>query len=912
MILASGAVMAQECIGFWENDIASGGTNGATSVFAADINGDGRIDVLSASYNDDTIAWYEASESTPPQYTQRVISTDADGVAAVYAVDIDGDGDMDVLAASPYDDTIALYENLGSGTPVFGRQVISSNADHALDVFAVDVDGDGDIDVLSANFVDNEIAWYENPVIENPVLNPDGGSAFFVKHVVSSSVYSAASVFAIDMDGDGDTDVLSASLTGDTVFWHEAELGVEVDDQGVEHPAILFTEHIVTAGADGVRSVFAADMDSDGDPDVLSASISDNKIAWHDNLRVTYCDDLTTPCDVDSDCDSDCLADPDSDGDPDCLNDLDSDGDEDGFCDWRFTTHTISNTAEGAKSIYVTNINDDPYPDVLAASEGNDTVVWYENSGGAEPSFVEHIVSSETESADAVFAADLDSDGDLDILSASSVPGSVSSSDKIAWFENSGAAAPWTERIIAETAEGANALFVAEIDGDIDTDGYDFELVAATSGGKVLWYEIEDPTPEQPEFTFTRHLISDNVPGATSVYVADLDSDGDEDVVAASSERDRVLWFANDSLGNFGPAQVITSDAVSVESVFVVDVDGDGNPDVLSASSGDDKIAWYRSDGLSPPGFTERIVASGDSAESPYVTVSAKSVFAADINSDGNMDILSASSGDDKIAWFENDGAEPLPGFVERIIASDDPSEAVYRADGASSVSAADIDSDGDLDILEASANSAIIVWYENRIGEGDPSGLDFIRFVVATQVFQAVFVSAADVDGDGDMDVLSTSLGDDNVAWYENDIVSDSDSDGDTDGTTDSDGPSFTRHVVDSSGENPRTVLARDLTRDGNPDLFAGFRFESAWFEQIGERCGEFDVNDDGVMNGIELAWIGRAFGLTSDCGADPPAWWCPVDYNGDGLVDGDDLSILATSSVWGETTLDCSFTCR
>ncbi len=889
MILASGAVIAQ-CIGFWENDIASGGTNGATSVFAADINGDGRTDVLSASYNDDTIAWYEAGEGTPPQYTQHVIASDADGVAAVFAVDIDGDGDTDVLAASPYDDTIALYENIGSGTPVFGRQIISSSADHAIGVYAADVDGDGDIDVLSANFVDNEIVWYENPVIENPELNPDGGSPFFVEHVVSSRVYSAASVFAVDMDGDGDTDVLSASLTGDTVFWHEAELGVEVDDQGEEHPAILFTDHVVTDEADGVRAVFAADMDSDGDPDVLSASISGNTIAWHDNLGGAYCGDLTTPCDVDSDCDSD---------------DIDTDGNPihvDGVCSWGFMTNVISSTAEGAKALFVANINDDPYPDVLAASERDDTIAWYENSGGAEPSFTEHIVSSDTKSADAVFAADLDSDGDLDILSASSVPGSVSSSDKIAWFENSGAAPPWTERIISETAEGANALVAAEIDGDIDTSGRDFELVAATSGGRVVWYEIDEDcdTSGACSWQFTRHLISDDVPGARSVYAADLDDDGDEDVVAASAGRDRVLWFANDALGNFGPARVITSDAVSVESVFVADVDGDGHLDVLSASSGDDKIAWYRSDGLSPPGFTEMIIASNDSAESPYVAVTAKSVFAVDIDGDDDMDVLSASFGDDKISWFENDGVGPPegPGFVERVIASDDSSEAVYRADGASSVSAADIDSDGDLDILEASANSSIIAWYENVIGEEHPPGLAFVRHVVSTQVFQAVFVSAADVDADGDMDVLSTSLGDDIVAWYENDI--------------DSDGPSFTKHVVDSGGENPRTVLARDLTGDGQPDLFAGFRFESAWFEQIGERCGEFDANGDGVMNGIELAWIGRAFGLTSDCRAVPPAWWCPVDYNGDDLVDGDDLAILATSTVWGETTDECSFTCR
>jgi hypothetical protein len=860
LLLAWGAATAQndDCTGFWENDIASGGTNGATSVFAADINRDGHIDVISASYNDDTIAWYENNRATPPEFTQHVITTSADGVAAVYAVDIDDDGDVDVLSASPYDDTIALYENIGTATPAFAKQVLSDTADHALAVFAADVDGDGDTDVLSGAFVGNEIAWYENPAIENPDLNPEGGSPYFVKRVISSSVSHASSVFAIDIDGDGDTDVLSASVSDDKISWHE--------NSGTPSGVDDWTEHEVSTSADGAKSVFAADMDNDGDPDVLSASISDNKIAWYEN-RGALCDDLATVCSSDSDCSA---------------NEV---------CLVRFTTYTIANTADGAKSVLVADINDDPYPDVLAASEGDNTIAWYENSGDPSQPFVEHTVSSETESADAVFAADLDSDGDMDILSASSVPGSISSSDKIAWFENSGAVSPWTERAIAETAEGANALFP----GDVDSDG-DFDLVAATSSGKVVWFEIEGTA--EPEFT--RHVISDDVPGATSVHVFDLDNDGDKDIVAASADRDRVLWYANDngSPGDFGPAQIITSNASSVESVFVADIDGNGHPDVLSASSGDDKIAWYESDGLSPPGFTERIISSSDSELSPYVTVSAKSVFATDLDSDGDMDVLSASSGDDKIAWFENDGLSP-PGFVEHIIASDDSSEAVYRADGAHSVFAADIDDDGNMDILSASSYDHIIAWYEQRNEADGESAIVFTRHVVSAGVFFAVFVAAFDMDDDGDLDVLSTSLGDDRVAWYENDI--------DTDGGQNL---IFMKHVVVSDGDNPRTVVARDLTGDGRADLFAGFRFKTSWFEQIDERCVGFDANGDDVMDGIELAWIGRAFGQTSD---DPPStWWYAVDYNQDGIVDGDDLAILALPTVWGETTDECSFTCQ
>ncbi len=72
---------------------------------------------------------------------------------------MDGDGDMDVLSASGNDDKIAWYENNGSES--FTAHTITTSADNAETVFAVDVDGDGDIDVLSASVNDDKIAWYE-------------------------------------------------------------------------------------------------------------------------------------------------------------------------------------------------------------------------------------------------------------------------------------------------------------------------------------------------------------------------------------------------------------------------------------------------------------------------------------------------------------------------------------------------------------------------------------------------------------------------------------------------------------------------------------------------------------------------------------------------------------------------------
>ena len=75
---------------------------------------------------------------------------------------------------------------------VFGDEtIISSNAAGAESVFAVDLDGDGDMDVLTASRNDDKIAWYEN-----------NGNQTFTSHTISTDADGAKSVFAADMDGD--------------------------------------------------------------------------------------------------------------------------------------------------------------------------------------------------------------------------------------------------------------------------------------------------------------------------------------------------------------------------------------------------------------------------------------------------------------------------------------------------------------------------------------------------------------------------------------------------------------------------------------------------------------------------------------------------------------------------------------
>ena len=109
-----------------------------------------------------------------------------------------------------------------------------------------------------------------------------------IEHILSSAAELAESVYAVDIDGDGDMDVVSASFRDEKVAWHEND------------GTASFREHAISTFASGANGVFAADIDGDGDNDVLSSSAGDNKVAWYRNdgapKRGDFNEDQTVGC----------------------------------------------------------------------------------------------------------------------------------------------------------------------------------------------------------------------------------------------------------------------------------------------------------------------------------------------------------------------------------------------------------------------------------------------------------------------------------------------------------------------------------------------------------------------------------------------------------------------------------------
>ena len=152
----------------------------------------------------------------------------------------------------------------------------------------------------------------------------------------------------------------------------------------------------------------------------------------------------------------------------------------------------------------------------------------------------------------------------------------------------------------------------------------------------------------QTTFGEQQVIMQPEADSPTDVYAADLDGDGDLDVLSASEDDDKIAWYENDGSGNFGDQQVITTSAAGAESVYAADLDGDGDLDVLSASYRDNKIAWYENDGSGTFGAQQVITTSAErgglrSRRRPrrgrgFTTSSRRRTTT-------------------KIAWYENDGS---------------------------------------------------------------------------------------------------------------------------------------------------------------------------------------------------------------------------------------------------------------
>jgi len=224
-------------------------------VQAVDLDGDGLLDVVVCDAKNNTVNWIRQFPSGV--YTETVLATELIAPAHVQAIDFDKDGDLDLMVGVlgmlfPNNDkigSVVILENDGKCN--FKKHVVVDKVARVSDVRAGDLDGDGDMDLAVAQFGydDGETRWIENL-----------GDWKFKSHILQN-LSGPINVEIVDVDRDGDLDIISLV----SQEWEEIYCFIN-DGKGNFKPKLLWGSSNQDYGSSGISM---CDLDKDGDMDIL-------------------------------------------------------------------------------------------------------------------------------------------------------------------------------------------------------------------------------------------------------------------------------------------------------------------------------------------------------------------------------------------------------------------------------------------------------------------------------------------------------------------------------------------------------------------------------------------------------------------------------------------------------------------
>ncbi len=376
--------------------------------------------------------------------------------------------------------------------------------------------------------------------------------------------------------------------------------------------------------------------------------------------------------------------------------------------------------------------------------------------------------------------------------------------------------------------------------GDLDEDGFE-DVVSAQEDSS----HIRVAYGGEGENDWFRLSLAEGAEaaGVEDVNLGDLNGDGRLDVIAAC-EKGHLLYLQNPASKHRGLrwgriAPEITRNRGSWIKAYFADFDGDGRAEVVAANKGSESfgsggpataISWFSIDGdpLEQASWSENELTR---VQAPV------NAMPVDLDGDGDLDVFGGSMDETRVFWFENvteEGGEIA--FEERPIALQTPAGEPRKAT-AFNVELADLDGDGRLDAVLAT-RPGVLSW------AAQPEGADSVWSVHDIGSFAPDDMTGflpADIDGDGDLDVMAGSysrgprqrdgeevtaqdpLG--RIAWFQNS--------GDAAGQ-------WTRHdiVRRKRGMFDRFIV-RDVGEDGDLDFFAtrgnsGDNDGVFWLEQL------------------------------------------------------------------------------
>jgi|GEM_PF-553146 len=703
------------------------GSQGMHIKTIGDLNGDGRTDLIVAgSLLGEPIVWYESPTWAKHTVTDSTLggwSTDAE------VGDIDNDGDQDIVISSWYreDKGIEWFENTGNGLS-WTRHIIGSPRAHDMELADFDRDGDLDIVTRQQESEGNKLElWEQN--------SPTSWS----HRTLTTSVPTGEGLMIGDIDNDSDPDIIIAGI------WFENTRDIMTGTW----PAHTYT----TAWTEPDANAETADINRDGLLDIIltpsEKAAQQYRIAWYQ-----------------------APADPTA-------------------TDW--TEHIVDNTTECVlHSLRVADIDKDGDLDLITAemhqSSNPDEVRVYinEGTGGLGTSWHKEVIA--TSGSHFMRIGDFDRDGDIDLFGANWTGTRIVD----LWRNDLNSKLTldtWTRHVI-DAERPWKSVFISF--GDMDRDGKNDIL----TGG--WWYR----NPGDPAGTWVRNDIGSPLNNMAAVY--DYDQDGDLDVLgtpwAGSGADANFHWARNDgtgiftilsnitigegdflqgvAVGRFQPKgnietalswhagtgngiQMLTtptdpstdtwpwariSDTDQQEQLSVGDIDRDGDLDLLLGTQ------WLRNDNTSYSIHT--LFNTTDQPDRNRL---------ADINNDGRLDAVVGYLGISttaKLAWYEQP-LDPTQAWTEHLIAN---------IVGPMSLDTADVDRDGDLDVVAGEHNlsnpsSAGLFVFENSNG----TGTTWQQHTVYIGDEHHDGAQLVDIDKDGDLDIISIGWSHNNVLLYEN-----------------------------------------------------------------------------------------------------------------------------------------------
>jgi hypothetical protein len=606
---------------------------------------------------------------------------------SIQVIDMDNDGDQDVLVATYTEagDQLIWYQNVGS--PYLRRKgALESHYESPDDIVmlfkikAAGLNQEGNTEFIAAE----QWPWY---IGSGALFRYELDSGGMDRVHISQYFDTYISFMALeDIDNDGDTDLLIRDSEGLKHHLRDSlghfGLGTMILDFS------LFENYPSFMEQSGV-----GDIDSDGDVDILLTNWSG--LSWLENLGDTSFAP-PQPIGAESLNDSETyLDDIDLDGDIDILF-LETENGNLGYMvnqgDGQFDRLDILTEMGQCSRLSYEDINVDGLEDIILLSDSEGSLLKLNGLGGGSFTEPENINLDQGLPFDYLFF-DPDNDNDPDILS-------MNTSGPLVWYENGGDGEFGDHYFINSSSGGIKSLLIVDLENDSSAE----IVVASQHEDKIVALRNDGPGHYK-----TQTIPNSSVEGIDEIVSGDIDGDGDQDILATSSSG-YVYWLRNE-----GFDQLLIHDTIShVESsrhVFLEDYNGDGFLDAIFDVPSQNRISIFLNSGDAQ--FVDSL--SLDLGATAY------ELKIVDVDGDSDKDVLCSLEGLYQIMWLENvdGGGTTVQHDLESILAS------------ARALSFGDMDGDGVADI--AAAGSGQIIWSKGEDGGvyGDWAVIESVEGVV-------------------------------------------------------------------------------------------------------------------------------------------------------------------------------------